>query len=576
MDAISWLAWAVVRLAYAALAIGLAHVLLLPLLRSAQPWLAPRLPRPLSDRLAWFLRHPWHRLVLWVFWLVQRAWNLGRAPRVPTPAEIVDDAIRRAGGLEDFSFDDGHDDGQPAAAAAAVAPGAAAARAEHEEYLRALLPALYREWQPYAAGYPLAEKLATRLHIAEFCRRNPGVVGRAQKQPAADAKPAAKSAPKAAASKAAASKAAAAAAAEHEDEGGSSSGGGGPLVRRPLWIVGLPRTGSTLLHKLLSLDCAARSLRAWELKRPLPPPCDLPPQARAARLADLRSGTAVAAAVCPEIAEIHFVDADDPDECVNGYFPDPAPVFLWGAVDMAEAYAAYTRSSMARQFADYRLLVQLLCFERHAAAAAGDGDGRHTHTHVVLKSPHHTFHLPSVAGAFPGSTLVWLHRDPRQVVGSCCSMNLVFREYTHPWFEAPAALGRRTLARLADAARAAARARAQLEAQAARAQQQAAARAAGKGGGGGKNAAAPPCRFVDLYFKDLVRDPVGAVRGLYAAAGLAWRDDIGDAIRAHMGNRAKPSHTAGKHRYKLADFGLTDADVQEAFADYLAVHGDRL
>ena len=520
-----------------------AHYVLWPLLRAANSSVAPLLPPAVSARLAWFLRHPWHRLVLWFMALLQYIWNCGRSPVAPTPSTILAAAVKRAGGLSDFAFDDGgigcdNDDGD-AEKGGEGEHRSDAARADYAAFLAVLLPALYREWLPYAPTYPLEEKLATRLRIVDFCRRNPDVA---------------------------------------RDRALSYSGGSGgraapkQLVRKPLWIVGLPRTGSTLLHKLLSLDVPrARTLRSWELKAPLPPPCDLPPQAKAARLAEQRAGTAATAAVCPEIADIHFVDADDPDECVNGYYPDPAPVFLWGAVDMPEVYAEYTRSSMARQFADYRLLVQLLCWER-AGVAGGVGQGQGgSHTHVVLKSPHHTFHLPSVAAAFPGSTLIWLHRHPREVVGSCCSMNLVFREYTVPWFEDPAALGRRTLARLADAVHAAARGRAHIEAAAKKAQRQ----KLGKEAEGG----AAECyytRVVDVYYKDLVRNPVGTLRALYAAVGLAWCDELGAAVTAQVGNRGHRTNTKGRHRYRLEDFGLAESDVQEAFADYLAVHGDRL
>ena len=465
-----------------------------------------RLPRGASERLAWFTRHPWHRIALGSAWLVQRAVHLGNSPTPPSPVTIVDEAIQRAAGPKYFDFDadfDAEEDGKLKRAGTRDAEAQSlAARDEYTAGLAVLLPGLYKEWLPYAPFYPLAERLAMRLRIVDAMREQMARQGlRAA-----------------------------------------------PPVTKPVLIVGMPRTGSTLLHKLSSLDPRARTLRAWELRRPLPPPAALSSDARDAAVAELRKGTDVAAALHPAMRDIHFVDAEDPDECVNAYYPDPAPVYLWGAVDMRDQYDAYVAGSQQRQLRDYRHVVQLLC---------GDLWQQQDHTHTVLKSPHHTFHLPAAAAAFPGATMVWLHRHPREVVGSCCSMNLTFREYTCAGFESPRVLGRRVLQRLGDSVRAAIRARADLER---------------GGGGGGKSRV----QFVDVYYRDLVANPSKCVRNLYTALGLEWREELGAAIDAHMSDRRKPSHTRGRHRYAISDFGLCDADVELEFEAYLAKYRSQL
>ena len=371
------------------------------MLLSCPPALATllrQLPTGGSERLAWFMRHPWHRIALGFAWLVQRAVRLGKPPKPPSAVAVVEEAVRRAGGLACFDLPRMDTDTDMDTGAQSLA-----ARDEYTADLALLLPALYKEWLPYAPAYPLPERLAMRLRIVDAMRR------------------------------------------QLEHKGLKSP----PPVPKPVLIVGMPRTGSTLLHKLSSLDPRARTLRAWELRRPLPPPAVLSSDACEAAIKELRKGTEVAAALHPAMRDIHFVDAEDPDECVNGFYPDPAPVYLWGAIDMREQYDAYTGGSQLRQLRDYRLVVQLLC---------GDLWQQSTHTHTVLKSPHHTFHLPACAAAFPGAAMVWLHRHPREVVGSCCSMNLTFREYTCAAFESPRVLGRRVLHRLGDSVRAAMRA----------------------------------------------------------------------------------------------------------------------
>jgi len=357
----------------------------------------------------------------------------------------------------------------------------------HEQALQLLLPAFSAEWRPYGQMFPFPALLAAKLAVADHLREHPEVTA--------------------------------------------------TVLRRPVFLVSLPRTGSTLLHKLLSLDPRARTMRSWELRNPMPPP-EAATFRSDPRVAELRKGTAIMYALHPNMRNIHYVEADDPDECVNGYMDCSAPVYLWGALGMDEAYKWYTESSMEPQFRNYRRLLQVLCHKVPAVS------------HTVLKSPHHAFHMASLNRVFPGSTFIWLHRHPRNAVGSCCSMNLEFREYTTAGFESPKVLGRRTMLRLADAIRATARDRPLIE----------------QAGG----------TVVDVFYPELISDPVACVKRIYSTLGLEWSEQFGDSIRAHVANRSKPSNTKGRHAYTLEQFGLTEEDIAENFHEYLGEFGDRL
>ena len=220
------------------------------------------------------------------------------------------------------------------------------------------------------------------------------------------------------------------------------------------------------------------------------------------------------------------------------------PLHLWGALEQQSSYEWYVgrRGGLHEMYEHYRQLLQVLC----------GPDGTTIGTHLVLKSPHHTFHLPSIASAFGPklSVFIWLHRQPVSVVGSCCSMNLHFREYMSAGFESPATLGARTLERLAACITKAMADRAVLE-------------AAGH-------------TFVDIRYDDLMADAVGVIRKLYATVGLQFEEEFGRRIEGHLAEgraaRQKGGGAGGGgrgHSYSLEMFGLSKEDVEAAFATYM-------
>ena len=239
---------------------------------------------------------------------------------------------------------------------------------------------------------------------------------------------------------------------------------------------------------------------------------------------------------------IHYVLAADPDECIWGMVDCAEPLHLWGALAQPETYQWYTRrdGGMVEMYRHYRELLQVLCSDH----------GTPVGSHLVLKSPHHTFHLPSIAEAFAAegpSVFIWLHRDPSSVVGSCCSMNLHFREYMSADFESPSVIGRRTLTRLADCIRNATRDRVALE-------------QAGH-------------RFIDIMYDDFIADTVGTLEKLYTELGLDFTSQFAARVKAQLAEdkieRSKNKQQGSGHSYSLEMFGLTKADIQREFGPYV-------
>lgn len=454
--------WAA-RLGVALVVVGIASWIG-PRLAARLPTPSPRLPLlPLYERVLWLLRHPVHRLVHTLSFLLVCALR----PVLPrrTAASVCAQAVGLTGS------------------------GAGPADSFHLEALEHQLPD-FAGWLPYGPIYPFQKQVANKIRLEAWHNARPELA-------CVD-------------------------------------------LKLPLWVVGLPRTGSTIFHKLMSFDRRARTVRAWELRHPVPP---AKPENWEAdkRYADFNSGSKAAYVLHPAMKDIHHVMAGDPDECIWGMVDCAEPLHLWGALDQPSSYRWYLerKGGLPEMYINYRRLLQVLC----------STDGHPVDSHLVLKSPHHTVHMPSIVEAFgPSQVFIWLHRHPNDVVASCCSMNLNFREYMSSDFEQPAILGRRTLQRLGECMRKALKDR------------EALARAGH--------------RFIDIHYKDFVSDSIGVIRGLYNELGLAFEEDFAEKIEAKLAADAAKRRSDGRsgHKYCLDDFGLSDRDVRVEFASYLRLH----
>lgn len=318
----------------------------------------------------------------------------------------------------------------------------------------------------------------------------------------------------------------------------------GRTVTRPpaVFIIGLPRTGSTLMHQLCAADPRARTLRAWELRMPFEM-SDAPADPKA-RLEKTQKILNAFYSLAPAIKTVHYVRATDPDECVQGYVDCALPEwYLWGAVDAPEAFHWYVSGDMTPMHRNYENLVRLLTYE-----------DAHRYQNLWLKTPHHTYKLPELAAAFPEAKFVWLHRDPVKSVGSCCSMNEAILDATCPRFVDPHVLGHRTLERLSICVKKGMRDRSELESK-------------------GRV-------FVDVNYDDFKKDALGEFKKMYRKLGLIDNfpiefesalsaASVGGAATATL--KAKDSNMP-VHRYSLAHFGLTESMVNREFRGYLQTY----
>jgi NAD(P)-dependent dehydrogenase (short-subunit alcohol dehydrogenase family) len=294
-------------------------------------------------------------------------------------------------------------------------------------------------------------------------------------------------------------------------------------VARPIVIAGLQRTGTTLLHRLLSADPRARALLGWEALRPAP----LPGEGRTGsfrRRAEGKLAEVALARLAPEFFAIHPVEADSPEEdilLVDHSFTSQASE----AILHVPTYAAWLEGqSLLEPYRYLEKILKVLAWQRPGEF-------------WVLKTPHHMEYLGEVLTVFPGAVIVQTHRDPQATMGSFCSMVAHGRGVFSDEVD-PREIGRhwlRKVRRMID-------------------------RSLDVRDGGAASA------FVDVSYYDLVADPLVEVRRIYAAASLDLVPAAEAAMREVLAREVQNRY--GRHVYSVRDFGLSPAGIEEALAGY--------
>jgi hypothetical protein len=297
-------------------------------------------------------------------------------------------------------------------------------------------------------------------------------------------------------------------------------------VRRPIVIAALPRTGSSLLHRLLAAHPDVASVPLWLGIRPLPVP-DPAEWARGGSPRRRRAAENTVRSVRifePAMFRKHDIGADQPVECAY-LMMSTFQAVQWWAVWPLYAYGDWLPvQDPAPPCRVYRETLQLL------------QAGRPT-TGWVLKSPGHMGALEALADELPEAVFVQLHRDPTEVLASTHSLFATAQGLMTDHLDLARAVQVNTRA-LHHLARRAVDAREALD----------------------------PARCVDVPYARLVAEPLAVVEALVGRVGLRWDAEVRSAIAACLAvNR---QHRFGTHRYALADFGQTDAEVAPGFAEY--------
>ena len=295
-------------------------------------------------------------------------------------------------------------------------------------------------------------------------------------------------------------------------------------IKAPIFVTGLPRSGTSALLNLLVAAPENRGLLQWEVQFPDPWPDSQPGQddPRYPYLVKALEQTRNS-----DFAKIHYVDADTPEECVLLHAYAFNGVQL-GFEIMLEPYRSWLQGQdLEVLYAYQKRQMQML-------------DWRNPGQQWMLKAPAHMWGIDAILKIFPDARFIWCHRDPQAVVPSINSMNkVVMGMYAGDYSHLDAGqIGRAVMEWYALSLEKGLADRAKLPAE----------------------------LFVDCSQREFVDDPMTVVAKVYEAFGLPLGDESRAAMQSHVDANPKGKH--GKHEYDLAEYGLTREMIDQRFAFY--------
>lgn len=299
-------------------------------------------------------------------------------------------------------------------------------------------------------------------------------------------------------------------------------------IEKPLFVFGLPRTGTTLLINLIASDPARRSFMRWESLEPIPPA--RPEEIHGGRrYEETKAQGEMAKQYMPHIAAIHWEEPDSPTECQ----------FLMTPSFCSQVYESQAHVPSYRQWfmyeADYRPAFAF--HKRTLQVLQHYAGGRWT-----LKNPWHPLYLDALTHTYPDAQLVMTHRDPADVVGSICSLIKHVRAIYSDDVDL-LAVGRDFMETFD----------VMIE------------RAMAYKAKHGQNA------ILDVQYADIMGEPMAEIERIYAHFDEPLTGAARAAMEGYLADNPKGKH--GKHEYDLAEYGLDRAGVHKRFAGYIDAFG---
>jgi len=296
-------------------------------------------------------------------------------------------------------------------------------------------------------------------------------------------------------------------------------------VERPLFIIGLPRTGSSILHELLAQDPENRTPMTWEVKFPCPPP-EKATFHSDPRIAAMDAELAQMLALIPEFKKMHPQAAELPQECLNMTTHEFASIFF-SVSHYVPSYQAWLDTLDMRPVYDFHHR-QLQLLQWHCPP-----------NRWVLKSSSHLWSMDALLDRYPDACIVQTHRDPLKVLASFTSLVATLRQFYS---------GRVNVKQIGE--------------------QQAAFLSTGlsRAMEFRRSGRLPASQVLDIQFDDFIQDPVGRIAGIYEYFGRTLSAPAAQAMRTFLA--ANPGDKHGKHAYRFSDTGLDPAVERRRFAEY--------
>lgn len=296
-------------------------------------------------------------------------------------------------------------------------------------------------------------------------------------------------------------------------------------VIRPLFVTGLPRTGTTILYELLAQDPSHRAPSSWEVAKPIPPAqrhnfhTDL-------RIPEVEKNFKKMEMLAPGFQAIHATGAELPQECITLLAPHFISDQFGTSFHIPEYRHWALNQDMSAAYQWHEKFLQHLQVD-------------YMEQRWVLKTPPHLAYLDTLINQYPDAAIVQTHRAPMEVLASvsslACTLHSAFSDDVDP-----------VVTGQAEAAHYSEMLRRGMEHRAAMTDKDS--------------------RIFDVQFNDLITDPVKVIENLYDHFGFDFSDTVRGAMQDYMKHRPRDKH--GEHHYTLEKFGLSQHQHGPLFADY--------
>ena len=291
-------------------------------------------------------------------------------------------------------------------------------------------------------------------------------------------------------------------------------------IREPLFIVGLPRTGTSVLHRLLAADPEHRAPLMWEVRSPSPPT----PADEKRRIQRATQSCNFFNWLVPTFRYVHAVGAEVPQECVSLM----TPTFLsdqFDAMYYVPSYRAwFFRQDLRPAYKYHHHFLQHLQFRRGARR-------------WILKAPTHMFAMPALLSVYPDALFVQTHRTPVDSMASVSSLVTILRSAFSDAVD-PITVGREAIHYWSETMEKFLPERDRLA----------------------EN------RICDIKYDEIRREPIGAIRQIYDYFGWSLSREADQRMRGLVASQA--DRQSANHRYDLSQFGSSADEVLNAFGPY--------
>lgn len=294
-------------------------------------------------------------------------------------------------------------------------------------------------------------------------------------------------------------------------------------IKSPLFLTGLPRTGTSALLNILSRDAGTRTLKLWEAMHPYPMDRALQEGEQDPRYVSVKEHFEMLNAKS-DFKKLHFTTADTPEECIhltNHTFCDPQ----YGAELFIEPYASfYKQVDRVPQYQYHLDILRMIQWQRPGER-------------WLLKAPSHIGALDLLQQFYPGCDIIITHRNPVYVIASYCSLmlwNVPGRENVDKL-----ALGRQVLDHWATEIDKSMVAR----------------------------QAIPADNILDIHYEDFIDSNSAVVKQIIDYFKLPVSPSSKEAIQTYIDQH--PANKHGSHDYKLEEFGLTEQKILDRFGTYI-------